>query len=161
MLHTKNNQQKGFSVLEIILAAGLFVIFVSGAMVAVFQGMHLTSHGQEEIIATQYTTEGMEAVRSIRNRDFTLLENTPAIGIERSLGVWNFAGVENVLDGRYTRVITIETVQRNGSGDIVESDGTDDVNTKKITVTTSWNTSPTQLSSVVLTTYITNWKAVL
>jgi type II secretory pathway pseudopilin PulG len=161
MLQRKNNQQKGFSVLEIILAAGLFTLFVSGAMVAVFQGIHLTSYAQNETVATQYAVEGMEAVRSIRNQDFTLLENTSAVGVERSSGVWVFSGTENVLDNQYTRVITIETVQRDGSGDIVESGGNDDADSKKITVTTSWNTSPTQSSSVVLTTYITNWRAVV
>ena len=161
MLQRTHNQQKGFSVLEIILAAGIFVVFVSGAMIAVSQGMHLTSYAQNETVATQYAVEGMEAVRSIRNQDFMLLENTSAVGVERSSGVWGFSGTENVLNNQYTRVITIETVQRDGADDIVESGGSDDVNSKKITVTTSWNTSPTQVSSVVLTTYITNWRSVL
>lgn len=161
MLQKKDKQQKGFSVLEIILAASLFVIFASGAMMAAFQSMHLTLRGQEETIAMQYAVEGIEEVRSIRNQNFMLLENTPSVGIERSSNTWGFSGIENVLNNQYTRVIAIETVQRNGSGDIVENDGNDDPYSKKITVTTSWNTSPNRSSSVVLTTYITNWKAVL
>lgn len=150
---------KGFSVLEIILAVGIFVVMVSGMVIAVLSGMETNRLGQEETVATEYTTEGIEAARSIRNLNFSALNDTSGTGIDQVSGVWSFSGNENVLDGKYTRVISIESVRRDGSGNIVESGGGIDPDTKKVTVTTSWAISSSRYDSVVLMTYLTNWKA--
>lgn len=153
----KSNKQKGFSVIEVLLAAGLFVVFSIGVVVALLQGLNMNRLGQEETIATQYATEGVEAARSIRNRSYASLVETPGTGIDRVGGVWDFSGENNVLDGKYTRTIVIAEVQRDGDGNVVESGGTIDPDTKKVTVTVSWQAAAQQ-NSVVLTTYLTDWK---
>lgn len=152
--------RSGFSVLEIVFAVGIFVITVSGSTVAVLSAMEMNRLGQEEMIATQYATEGMEATRAIRDRDFSLLENTTSTGIGENAGVWVFEGAQNTFE-KYTRTIQIEPVYRDGAMAIVESGGSLDANTKKITVTTAWDASSSRHNSVVLSTYLTYWQAPL
>jgi autotransporter-associated beta strand protein len=151
--------QRGFSVIEVILAAALFMIFSTGTLTLVLQGFSSNRLGEEEAIANQYASEGIEAVRSIRNQSYSSLINSAGTGvIKNGSGVWAFSGSNNTF-GKYTRVITITDVQRDGSGNVVSSGGTVDANTKKATVTVSWNFSPTRNNSIVLSSYLTNWKA--
>lgn len=153
--------QKGFSVLEVILASALFVIFSSGVVGVVLQGYQLNRLAEEETIANQYAVEGIEAARSIRNQSYLNLLNTAGSGIvASSSGFWKFSGTNNQFgtNNKFTRVIKVSSVQRDGSGNIVVSGGTLDPDTKKIESTVSWNASPTRNNSVVLSTYFTNWK---
>lgn len=151
-------QQKGFFVLEVLLASALFVIFSAAAVGLVLQGFDANRTGNEETIANQYASEGIEAVRSIENQDYIDLVSTASAGVARGpSNTWIFSGTTNTLD-KYTRSIAITDVQRDGSGNIVASGGTNDPNTRKVTVTVSWNVSPTRNNSVVLTEYLTNWR---
>lgn len=156
----KNKYKQGFSLIEIILAIAVFVIFSSGAVAVILQGISANRLGKEQTIATEYAAEGLEAIRSIKNQSFSSLISTPSAGVTRSLaGTWIFSGTSNTFDGRYTRTIAIADVYRDGSGNIVGSGGTLDSNTKKITSTVTWNFAPARSDSVILSTYLTNWRA--
>lgn len=153
------NLQKGFTVVEIILSVIVFFIFSSGAVAIVLQGLDANRLGREQTIATEYATEGLEAVWSIKNQSYSSLISTPSAGLARSIaGTWLFSGTSNVLN-KYTRTITIADVQRDGSGNIVASGGTNDPDTRKITSTVSWSVTPGRNDSVVLSTYLTNWRS--
>jgi type II secretory pathway pseudopilin PulG len=155
----KKFNEKGFSVIEVILAAALFMILATGAVVVVLQGLDSNRLGEEQTVASQYASEGIEASRSIKNQNFAYLVNSVGTGIvASSSGVWKFSGSSNVLSSKYTRVLTVSDVQRDGSGNIVASGGTLDPLTKKITSTVSWNFTPTRSDSVILSTYLTNWR---
>lgn len=162
MNQKENNKYKkaqlGFSVVEIILAAAIFLIFSSGAIFLILQGLDSNRLAEEETIAHQYATEGIEAVRSIRNQNYSSVANTAAIGIVRNgSGLWELSGTNNTF-GKYTRVLSIESVGRDGSDTIMSSGGTPDPSTKKVTATVTWNVTPSRTNSVVLTTYLTNWE---
>ena len=58
--------KESFSVLEIVLAMGLFAIVVSGAVGVVLQAFSTTRLGEEETKATFLATEGLEAARAIQ-----------------------------------------------------------------------------------------------
>lgn len=154
---------KGFSVIEVLLAAAIFMIFSIVSGTVVLQGFSGNRLGEEQTVANQYAAEGLEAVRSIKNQTFSNLVNSVGTGILQSGGVWTFAGGNNQFgpSNKYTRVLTVSDVQRDGSGNIVASGGTVDPLTKKITSTVSWNFSPTRADSVVLNSYLTNWKAAI
>ncbi len=147
----------GFSVVEVTLAVALFAIFGVGVVVAVISNLSLNQSGQEQTIASQYASEGVEAIRSIKNQNFSALTNGNW-GIVQSGGVWTLSGANNTWD-KYTRVINISSVQRDVSGNIVASGGTVDPDTKKVTVTVSWNVNPVRPVSSVTSSYVTNWKA--
>lgn len=162
--------ENGVSVLEVILAAAVFIIFSSGATVALIQGYMANRVGVEYTIATQFATEGLEAVRSIRSQSFVNLDtvNTQPRAVQRPFDVWvfgsdNSSNILNVVKP-YTRQVKVEPVYRDSTppgGNIVNS-GTLDPLAKKVTSTVSWefNTSHpgTRSESVSLVTYLTDWR---
>jgi type II secretory pathway pseudopilin PulG len=155
--------QEGFSVVEIILAAALFLIFSGGAVFVVLQGFDANRTGSEQVVANSYAAEGIEAVRSIGDESYTNVATTSGwiTGVGATGGVssiWYFKGNgTSDLFGKYTRKITISTVQRNSNGDIVTS-GTVDPNTMQVISTVSWNVTPARSDQVSQATYLTNWQ---
>ncbi len=152
-------KRNAFSLLEVILASAVFVIFVSGAVTTTLRGLQLNRQGAEYTIATQYAAEGIEAVRSIKNQAFANLVNTASTGIAKSGAVWTFSGTNTVFD-KYTRTIEIADVNRDGSGNIVPAPtGTLDPLSKKATSTVSWLVGAGNTQTISTTSYFTNWKA--
>jgi len=154
--------KKGFSVVEVVLAAGIFAVFISGAVVALISGWYGNRQGADTAMAVEYASEGLEAVRSIKNRDYALVGNTAGSGIGRDgNGVWSFSGINNTTDsGRITRVIKVESVNRDGSGNIVPvPTGTVDTNTKRVISKVNWNLTAARPQEVSFSSYLTNWKA--
>ena len=158
-------REAGFSVIELILAAALFMIIATGSITVILQGLDSNRLGEEQTVANQYATEGMEAVRSIKNQAYTSLANTAGTGIRRSASnVWEFFGANNTLThnstDNYIRIIKVESVNRDAAppaGNIVVS-GTNDPDTKKITSTVSWNFTPSRANSVQLISYLSDWR---
>lgn len=159
-LHLKNSQH-GFSVLELILASAIFMIFAIGSVSVVLQGIDSNRLGEEQSIATQFAAEGLEAARSIKNQGFANLVNSSASGLARVSNLWAFSGTQNQFgpSNKYRRSLSIADVQRDVSGNIVTSGGTLDPDTKKVSSVVTWNVSPTRPNSVNLITYLTNWRA--
>lgn len=153
---------KGFSVIEVIIAAAIFMIFAVATGTVVLQGFSGNRLGEEQTIANQYAAEGLEAARSIKNRSFANVVSPLSTGILQSGGIWTFSGGNNQFgpNNKYTRALTIADVLRDGSGNIALS-GTPDPNTKKITSTVNWNFGPTRSESVVLSTYLTNFRKLM
>ncbi len=112
--------------------------------------------GDKQAIA-QFAQEGMEATRSIRDNGWQTIvaaaDGSPR-GVQKNNGLWEFSGTSNISNG-LTRVIVVSDVQRNSAGSIVASGGTDDPDTKQVTVTVSG----TGIADYVLTTFYTNWSS--
>lgn len=150
--------KKSFSILEVILAAGIFAIVATGAVSAMLHIFSANRLGEEMTVATEFASEGIEASRSIKNQGFSNLTNTLGTGIIKSGSVWTFSGTSNTLS-KYNRVISISDVNRDGSGNIVASGGTLDPLTKKIQSTVNWNFGGSRNETVNLISYFTNWIA--
>ncbi len=150
--------RKAFSVVEVVLATALFAVFSTGVTVAVLSGLNLNRSGLEQIVASQYAVEGMEAVRSIKNQNFNNL-TSGNWAVATTSGQWALVtpGPDNTVFDKYTRGISISDVSRDGAGNIVET-GNPDSDTKKVTVTVSWYANSVRSLSSVLTTYMTNWR---
>ena len=145
----KRGIKKGYLVLEVLLAAVLFVIFATGGIIGLISALNFNRSAKERVEAVNYAQEGVEAARSIRNRSFSELANTAGTGLRRngSTGVWEYNGAaNNELDSRYTRTLVVEEV---------------DANTKKATANVNWSFTPFLPLSVSLSTYLTNWKAAI
>lgn len=157
--------QNGFSALEVIIAAALFVIFASSTVGLVIQSYNANRQGAEFTVANQYTTEGIEALRSISNRGYGNLENRNSAGVQPNIstGVWELLGESsnNTFD-KYTRTLKIEFVNRDVDGNIViPPSGTTDANTKRVISTVTWDFVSGKQNSVILSSYLTNWRAPL
>lgn len=158
--------QKGMSILEVVLASAMFVIFAAAAVTALLQNYSANRLGAEFTIANQFASEGIEAVRSIKNQDFSKL-NSPQGGVIQSSNVWAFSGANNTFaSGKtYTRTLSVASPLRDCSTkDIVESGSQtySDPDTKKVTSTVDWEFNPgspgSRSESVSLSTYLTDWK---
>ena len=154
-------RQAGFSVIEIILAAALFMIIATGSITVILQGTDSNRLGEEQTVANQYAAEGIEAVRSIKNQGFGNLINSNGTGVVRSENnVWAFDGANNQFgpSNKYTRILTVSDIQRDTNGNIVTSGGTTDLMTKKVSSTVSWNFTPGRTNSIELTSYLSDWR---
>lgn len=155
--------KNGFSVLEVILAVALFMIFSTGAVMTVVQGYNANRLGTENTVANQFAAEGIEAVKSIKNQDFANLNavnNQPRGLMRNGSNVWAFDidGTSDTLE-KYTRTVKVESVNRNAvppAGDIVPS-GSPDPDTKKITSTVTWNFNSARPETTTLVSYLSDW----
>lgn len=159
--------KNGFSVLEVILAAAIFMIFSTGAVMTVVQSYNANRLGMENTVASQFAAEGIEAAKAIKNRGYSNLTNFTAVGLQRNNpgNFWEFdplgEGTNDTLlhnsGDNYIRTIKVESVNRDGNGNIQPS-GTPDPDTKKITATVTWNFNSARPETTSLITYLSDWR---
>lgn len=138
---SNKHNQKGFSILEALLAAALLIIIVTVFVGAIVYGQESTAVAGGRSRATFLAEEGIEAVRNIRDESFlNLVDGSYGLGI--SSNQWFFSGNSDTTDG-FVRQINILTIS---------------VNKKLLTSTVTWQETPQRAGSVILTTYLTNWK---
>lgn len=150
--------QKGFSIVEVIVAILIFVMFAASSIVTLLSSLSSGRLASEQEIAQNLALQGIEAVESIRNQSWENFLNNGNYGIDNSLGYWRFNGSSDLINNRYSRVITLEPVERDANGDIVASGGVVDPDTKKITSTVSWKFTSARNENAQLVSYLTNWQ---
>lgn len=155
-MKNKKTQKKGFSLIEIIVVLGIFMVLFSGISGLYLGSFSTNLRDTETLQATQYLQEGLEAARSIRDFDYSNLE-TGIHGLSNISGYWEFAGSENDL-GQFTRVVDVQDVYRDQDCDIVESGGTIDPNSKFVTVTVNWDFESGNSTSISSSEYLNDWK---
>jgi len=154
---TQLKARRAFSIVEIILGVSLFAIFASAAIAVAVQGLETERLGEEEAVATHYASEGLEALRSIRNTNFSSLSPTATSGIDRVGNVWTLSGTSTTFE-KYTRIISITPVSRDTSGNIVSTGGTLDPLSFHVASAVTWNITPSRTNTITLSTYLNNWK---
>lgn len=148
--------ERGQTLVEVILAIFLFAVLGTGFAATLITSAQTAKRGMEHTVATGYIKEGIEAVRSIRDRDWVEMVNGTH-GLSTLAGFYDFAGSSDAL-GVYTRTTTIEDVYRVGSltGDIAAS-GVFDAATKRVTVSVSWLGTDQHVKNLDAVFYVTNW----
>jgi len=132
--------KKGFSLVEVIIAVSVFSIIVTGLMGAFVYAYKSSVISGKKSRAVFWAEEGLEAVRSIRDRSFNnLVDGTHGLAI--SGNQWIFSGTEDVTD-IFTRSVDIGAI---------------DSDTRKITSNISWEEQE-RTYEVSLVSYLTNWK---
>ncbi|HEX6462689.1 MAG TPA: type II secretion system protein [Candidatus Saccharimonadales bacterium] len=139
----RKRSQRGFSAVEVLLAATVFGLLVSALIGAIIYGRQSTANAGDRGRANLLAEEGLEAVRNIRNANYANISNG-TFGLTNSSGVWNFSGTSDTTD-IYTRQITITD---NGA------------DRKVISSRVTWTTSG-QARETVVTTQLTNWLAAI
>ena len=147
----KFNNKKGILTIEILIVVAIIAVTLTSLLGLVSFSLRAATLIKESTLADTLAKETIEAVRSIRDGEWNKITNGNH-GITNISGYWDFSGTENIIDG-FTRTILIEDVQRDANDNIVESDGVNDPNTKKVTATVSWKSK-----KVEIITYLTNWK---
>jgi type II secretory pathway pseudopilin PulG len=160
MLKTKKQSKElGQSLVEIIIAVSIFVVIAGSAVVVVLGSMSSSRLGEEETQASFYAVEGLEVAKSIKNKNWMDLQDGDH-GLSKSSGEWVFVGASdsNGSNDKFTRVVNVSSVYRGIDGNIVDSGGSVDSDTKKVTSTISWDFTPGRPDSVQMVEYLTNWQ---
>jgi type II secretory pathway pseudopilin PulG len=141
---TKNSvNQRGFSVVEVLLAATVFSFLASALIGAIVYGRESTANAGDRIRANLIAEEGIEAVRNIHTDDYASIVNG-TYGLSASGGAWDFAGTSDTTD-TFTRQITVAD---NGP------------NRKVISSRVTW-TNGEHTRDTTLVTRLTDWSAAL
>lgn len=157
-MFNKDNNQQGQSLIELMVAMGIFVLIVSSIMFLTLDAHSANRQGEERTRAALLAQETHEAATSIANQGWRSLVDGE-YGIDHSSGVWDFSMTPNVIDSTFVRKVTVESVERNGAGDIVDTGGTIDFDTKKLTTSLTWDFTTARPSAVTVVNYLTNWQS--
>jgi len=165
--------QKGFSVAELMIAIFILaVVTVSFYEVAILS-LKLSKENKNEIKAAYLAEEGIEAVRNIRDQVAWVdaMDGKTGIG-ELNLDIddtyypvisannWELITIDpGLINNRFSRKVVFEKLSRDpDTGDIEDlyNPVNDDENSRKITVTVSWQEKE-KTKDVTLVTYLTNF----
>lgn len=136
--------KKGFSLVELLVSISIFLVFVIAATDVTSSVSRETKNSANKQRAAVLAEEAIEASRNIRDASFdNLIDGT--YGLATSSNQWSFSGTSDLTD-IFTRVINVSTVN---------------LNQKKIDVQISWADQVSQNNSFSLSTYLTNWRAIL
>lgn len=136
--------KKGQSLLELVVAIGIFAILVSILTFFILNSLFLGKLGQEFLIANSLAEEGLEAAKSIRDNNFNDL-TAGNHGLAISEGRWVFQGTEEDLsqllrEGR--RIVEIQEI---------------DSNRKRVISKVRWQFNSLEIQEIRLITHFTNW----
>ncbi len=130
----------GFSIIEVLLAGSIFILLVTAFVGTYLYGQEATALAGSRASATFIAEGGLEAVRNIRDSDYTAL--TDGIhGLATTSSQWIFSGSSDTV-GAFTRKITISPFGTNG---------------KVVVSNVTWKQNAQRAGSVSLVTLLTNW----
>lgn len=135
--------QRGFSPVEVLLAATVFAFLTTALIGAIIYGRSSTANAGDRVRAVQIADEGIEAVRNLRDAAYANLTDG-TYGLTQSGNQWVLSGSSDVT-GIYTRQITLASV---------------DATRKTVTATVTWPQG-TSTAQVNTTSRLTNWLAAI
>lgn len=147
----------GQYLIEVVIALSIFSFFVVGAMFAIGRYANSSLRSMEYADASQIVKESFAAVRSVGYNNWTDLASG-AYGLTSASGAWQLQASPDVTKNKYTRTVTISSVQRDNNCVIVSNGGMNDPDTKKVTVAITWN-SALNNPSKTFSEYYTRWPA--
>lgn len=146
----KNNlikKQKGFMLVEVVIASAIIVIITFAIVSAAQKGIALSQRALHESQASYLLEEGAEVVKIVRDNNWTTFAAL-TLGInyyytyDNASNTWSLttvAPVPSTIDSLFTRTVVFSSVNRDSATeDIVTSGGVIDTRTKKVVVTVSW-----------------------
>lgn len=131
---------EGQSLVEVLVALGIFVTGTAAIGLLVFDAEISARQGVERTQAVLFAEEGIEAARSIRDADFDNLVAGDH-GLLLSGNTWSFSGMSDTKD-QFTRQVRIADV---------------DIDTKKVQSIVNWQFTKVRPSSITLSDYLTDW----
>lgn len=148
--------KKGQSLVELLLAIGLSSILLPALVTGLITSREGKPQRAARIQAVSLLRQTQEAVRSLRNRDWSNISENGTFHPEISGSQWASAS-GSIATGGFTQSYTISDVNRDTNGVIVEPPaGSLDPSTKKVNITISWDQPyASQVSSIL---YLTRWR---
>ncbi|HRJ06498.1 MAG TPA: hypothetical protein PK096_02240 [Candidatus Saccharibacteria bacterium] len=137
-------RDNGFSAVEVLLAATVFGVLVTGIIGALIYGRAGTAAAGDRQRAVFLAEEGIEAVRNIGGASYSNLTDG-TFGLAQSGGAWVLSGSSDT-NGAYTRQVLIAAAG---------------IDRKAITVTVTWPQQGGGTGIVTLNSRMSNWSATL
>ncbi|MDP3973696.1 MAG: prepilin-type N-terminal cleavage/methylation domain-containing protein [Candidatus Daviesbacteria bacterium] len=131
---------KGVSLVEVLLSVAVFGLIVTGLFGGLIYGQQSTALAGQRARAVMLADEGLEAVRNIRDENFSNLSDG-TYGLTTTGNQWNLSGSSDITD-IFTRQVVISSV---------------DSARKQVVATVTWQQNAQRTGSVTLTTYHTAW----
>lgn len=135
----------GIALVEVLVASSLISITTLAVIFSAQKGLTLSSRALHEVQAAYLLEEGAEAVKTIRDTNWTTISNLSLatnyyLSFDTITNTWSLSTTPNTIDSVFTRTIVLDSVYRDSNDDIASS-GTLDTRTKKVTVNISWASS--------------------
>lgn len=140
--------RQGQSLVEAIVAIGITVLVITGLMVLAVGAVRSATLTKNRSLAVQYAQEGLEALRSVRDRDFA--EVPVGGGTYPNRLVWT-GSAWSTLPGKETITASNINYNRSFTSTLVSA------GKLKIAMTAAW-TDSAGAHTVDLTTYLTDWQ---
>jgi len=158
----QKNKQKGFGLVEVMIAACIITVGIVALISSYSIYIKYAFANMYNVQAAYIAEEGLEAVTWLRDNGWSAKIATLTAGsnyyLEFSNSIWKATTTPQYIDGMFLRKFVLSNVSRNGSGVIVTSGGTNDANTKLVTVTVDYRQG-SATSTNTIATYITNLNA--
>lgn len=109
----KKNNQEGQSIIEAIVAVTVVTMIIIALVSAVTVSISSSTFAKNKSLANKFVNQGIEAVRSIRDRSWSelvagSLPNPGKInGLRNNAGQWEFNGSSDVPATPFTRRVTV------------------------------------------------------
>ncbi len=130
----------GFLTIEVLIAISIMTISILASMAVSQKAVYVSRQSLHTSQANFLLEEGGEIVRILRDNNWTNISSLTA-GTQYyatfSGGTWTLSTTPNTIDD-FTRKIVFSSVNRDNTTKDIASAGTDDPNTKLVTVTVSW-----------------------
>ena len=133
---------KSFTITELLIALAIFAVVASSIIFVTIDALEAGRVGKDRSIALAYAQEGLEAARSIRNRNYSELING-TYGLTQATNQWSFSPTLENLQNRFKREILIEDYA---------------ANEKKLTSRITWQLRVGRNLKVELISILSNWK---
>lgn len=138
----KSKDNKGFSLVEVLLATALLSLFLAAVTASFVYGLRGVGWGGDRAQAVFLAEEGLAAAQNVRDAGFTGLSDG-TFGLSSSGSQWAFSGSSDTTEN-FTRQLVISSI---------------DSTIKSVTSTVTWPKSGTSTGTVSLVTYLSNWIA--
>jgi Tfp pilus assembly protein PilV len=135
---------KGFSLVEILVAFAVFLVFFIALTDITVSSSRYTRHSVNRERAIQLADEGLEALRNIRDEDITNLSDG-TYGLSTSSNQFTLSGSSDTT-GIFNRTITISTISSEQ---------------RKANINVSWTDQISTNNNVSLTSYLSNWREII
>jgi hypothetical protein len=153
-----STNQRGFSLVEAILASAVFVLLVTALVGTYLYGEEATQLAGNRARAALLAQEALEAIGNIRDFAWNeLLFSQSAVSVSGSEWILDGEGSSETIDN-FIRSIAFSNPCRDDNDVIVPCPGSySDVHTLKASSTVSWQQNPQRSGLVTLVTYLSNW----
>ena len=149
----------GFVLIEALVASGILAIILAGVIGAFLFTLHSALGNTAQVQSAFLAEEGIEAVRILRDTSWTTNIASHTSGtqwyIAFGTSTWQGTSTNRYIDNTFERKVVLADVYRDSNQAITSSGGTLDTNTKKITVSISWQSNGATTTRS-LSEYLTN-----